>query len=92
MMKTGEIDGYMLKPMNCPHHVKILHPGARSIATYHHCDRIWHSVSLEQSGEISGMTRVRLGFTQDDAHLFVTEDQIAQEVLGCIELCSDYFR
>ena len=44
----------------------------------------------EQSGEISGMTRVR-GFTQDDAHLFVTEDQIAQEVLGCIELVQIIF-
>ena len=44
----------------------------------------------EQSGEISGMTRVR-GFTQDDAHLFVTEDQIAEEVLGCIELVQVIF-
>jgi threonyl-tRNA synthetase len=39
----------------------------------------------EQSGELTGMTRVR-GFTQDDAHLFCTEDQIAQELLGCLEL------
>jgi threonyl-tRNA synthetase len=44
----------------------------------------------EQSGEISGMTRVR-GFTQDDAHLFVTEEQIADEVLGCIELVEIIF-
>ena len=44
----------------------------------------------EQSGEISGLTRVR-GFTQDDAHLFVTEDQIASEVLGCIELVQVIF-
>ena len=44
----------------------------------------------EQSGEISGMTRVR-GFTQDDAHLFVTEDQIATELAGCIELVQIIF-
>ena len=44
----------------------------------------------EQSGEISGMTRVR-GFTQDDAHLFITEDQIQQELLGCIELVKVIF-
>ena len=91
MMKTGEIDGYMLKPMNCPHHVKIYASQARSyrdlplrLAEFGTVYR-W-----EQSGEISGMTRVR-GFTQDDAHLFVTEDQIAQEVLGCIELVQIIF-
>jgi threonyl-tRNA synthetase len=39
----------------------------------------------EQSGELNGMTRVR-GFTQDDAHLFCTEDQVAAEVLGCLSL------
>jgi threonyl-tRNA synthetase len=39
----------------------------------------------EQSGELNGMTRVR-GFTQDDAHLFCTEDQLAAEVLGCLSL------
>jgi len=39
----------------------------------------------EQSGEIGGLTRVR-GFTQDDAHLFVREDQVAQELLGCLSL------
>jgi threonyl-tRNA synthetase len=39
----------------------------------------------EQSGELGGMTRVR-GFTQDDAHLFVTEDQLPHEIMGCLEL------
>ncbi len=91
MMKTGDIDGYMLKPMNCPYHVKIYASQARSyrdlplrLAEFGTVYR-W-----EQSGEISGMTRVR-GFTQDDAHLFVTEDQIADEVLGCIELVQIIF-
>ena len=39
----------------------------------------------EQSGELGGMTRVR-GFTQDDAHLFVTEEQLPAEIMGCLEL------
>ena len=91
MMKTGDIDGYMLKPMNCPHHVKIYASQMRSyrdlplrLAEFGTVYR-W-----EQSGEISGLTRVR-GFTQDDAHLFVTEDQIGDEVLGCIELVQIIF-
>lgn len=91
MMKSGDIDGYMLKPMNCPHHVKIYASQMRSyrdlplrLAEFGTVYR-W-----EQSGEISGLTRVR-GFTQDDAHLFVTEDQIAEEVLGCIELVQIIF-
>ncbi|MDA9182954.1 threonine--tRNA ligase [Candidatus Poseidoniaceae archaeon] len=91
LMKSGDIDGYMLKPMNCPHHVKIYASQMRSyrdlplrLAEFGTVYR-W-----EQSGEISGMTRVR-GFTQDDAHLFVTEEQIAEEVLGCIELVQIIF-
>ena len=91
MMSTGDIDGYMLKPMNCPHHVKIYASQARSyrdlplrLAEFGTVYR-W-----EQSGEISGMTRVR-GFTQDDAHLFVTEEQIGEEVMGCIELVQTIF-
>ena len=91
MMSEGEIDGYLLKPMNCPHHIRIYHSQPRSyrdlplrLAEFGTVYR-W-----EQSGEISGMTRVR-GFTQDDAHLFVTEEQIADEVLGCIELVKVIF-
>ena len=91
LMSDGEIDGYMLKPMNCPHHIRIYASQQRSyrdlplrLAEFGTVYR-W-----EQSGEISGMTRVR-GFTQDDAHLFVTEDQIEQEVLGCIELVKVIF-
>ena len=91
LMSEGDIDGYMLKPMNCPHHIRIYASQQRSyrdlplrLAEFGTVYR-W-----EQSGEISGMTRVR-GFTQDDAHLFVTEDQIEQEVLGCIELVKVIF-
>lgn len=85
-MADGEIDGYLLKPMNCPHHVKIYASTQRSyrdlpirLAEFGTVYR-W-----EQSGEIGGLTRVR-GFTQDDAHLFVTEDQLADEMAGCLEL------
>ena len=91
LMSTGDIDGYLLKPMNCPHHIKIYSSQPRSyrdlplrLAEFGTVYR-W-----EQSGEISGLTRVR-GFTQDDAHLFVTEEQIAAEVLGCIEIVQIIF-
>lgn len=91
MMKTGDIEGYMLKPMNCPHHVKIYASQPRSYRNLPLRLAEFGTVyRWEQSGEISGMTRVR-GFTQDDAHLFVTEDQLAEEVLGCIELVQIIF-
>jgi len=90
-MQEGDIDGYLLKPMNCPHHVKIYDSEQRSyrdlplrLAEFGTVYR-W-----EQSGEISGMTRVR-GFTQDDAHLFCMEEQIEGEILGCIELVKIIF-
>ncbi len=80
------LDGFMLKPMNCPHHIKIFSSQPHSyrdlpvrLAEFGTVYR-W-----EQSGELNGMTRVR-GFTQDDAHLFCTEDQVAQELLGCLSL------
>ena len=80
----------MLKPMNCPHHAKSMHHKARSYRDLPLSLQNSAVYRWEQSGEISGMTRVR-GFTQDDAHLFVTEEQIAQEVLGCIELVQIIF-
>ncbi len=80
------LDGFMLKPMNCPHHIKIFASQPHSyrdlpvrLAEFGTVYR-W-----EQSGELNGMTRVR-GFTQDDAHLFCTEAQVEQEVLGCLSL------
>ena len=85
-ISAGEIDGYLLKPMNCPMHVKIFASQQRSyrdlpvrLAEFGTVYR-W-----EQSGELNGMTRVR-GFTQDDAHLFVTEEQMADELRGCLNL------
>lgn len=91
MMAAGDIEGYMLKPMNCPHHIKIYSSQARSYRDLPLRFAEFGTVyRWEQSGEISGLTRVR-GFTQDDAHLFVTEDQIADEILGCIELVEVIF-
>ena len=85
-LDSGEIDGYLLKPMNCPMHIKIFDSQPHSyrdlpvrLAEFGTVYR-W-----EQSGELNGMTRVR-GFTQDDAHLFCTEDQIAAEIKGCLDL------
>ena len=90
-MQQGDIEGYLLKPMNCPHHIKIFSSEQRSyrdlpirLAEFGTVYR-W-----EQSGEIGGLTRVR-GFTQDDAHLFVTQDQLADELIGCIELVKTVF-
>ncbi len=86
LMEKGEVDGYLLKPMNCPMHIKIFSSEQRSyrempvrLAEFGTVYR-W-----EKSGELGGMTRVR-GFTQDDAHLFCTEEQVAREVQGCLEL------
>ena len=80
------LDGFMLKPMNCPHHIKIFASQPHSyrdlpvrLAEFGTVYR-W-----EQSGELNGMTRVR-GFTQDDAHLFCTEEQVPQELIGCLAL------
>jgi len=85
-LETGTFEGYLLKPMNCPHHIKIYASEHRSyrdlpvrLAEFGTVYR-W-----EQSGELSGMTRVR-GFTQDDAHLFCTPDQVAAEIQGCLGL------
>jgi threonyl-tRNA synthetase len=90
-LKAGEIDGYLLRPMNCPHHIKIYASQPRSyrdlpvrLAEFGTVYR-W-----EQSGEVGGMTRVR-GFTQDDAHLFCAEHQIADELTGCLELVKIIF-
>lgn len=90
-MQAGDIDGYLLKPMNCPHHIKIF---ASQLHSYRDLPvRLAEFGTVyrwEQSGELGGMTRVR-GFTQDDAHLFCTEDQVAGELLGCLELVKIIF-
>lgn len=85
-LEEGDIDGHLLRPMNCPMHISIYKSEQRSyrelpikLAEFGTVYR-W-----EQSGELSGMTRVR-GFTQDDAHLFLREDQLQDEIQGCLGL------
>ncbi len=91
MMSKGEVDGYLLKPMNCPHHIKIFSSQQRSYRDLPIRFAEFGTVyRWEQSGEIGGLTRVR-GFTQDDAHLFVTQEQLADELVGCIELVKIIF-
>jgi threonyl-tRNA synthetase len=78
-------EGYLLKPMNCPHHIQIYKAEQRSYRDLPVRLAEFGTVyRFEQTGELSGMTRVR-GFTQDDAHLFCTEDQVGAEFGGCID-------
>lgn len=86
IMTPQEGEEFLLKPMNCPHHCEIYGYRPRSyrelpvrIAEFGTVYR------YEMSGELHGLTRVR-GFTQDDAHLFCTEDQLKEEFLGVLEL------
>ncbi|TAK36331.1 MAG: threonine--tRNA ligase [Saprospiraceae bacterium] len=81
-----EGEEFLLKPMNCPHHCEIFGHKPRSykelplrIAEFGTVYR------YEQSGELHGLTRVR-GFTQDDAHLFCTPDQVKGEFLSVLDL------
>ncbi len=77
---------YLLKPMNCPHHIMIYQSRPRSYRELPLRLAEFGTVyRYEQSGELSGMTRVR-GFTQDDAHIFCTEEQVADEFSACIEM------
>jgi threonyl-tRNA synthetase len=72
--------------MNCPHHIKLYASEQRSYRDLPiRLSEFGTVYRWEQSGEIGGLTRVR-GFTQDDAHLFVTQDQLAEEVVACLEL------
>ncbi len=76
---------YLLKPMNCPHHVMIYKSKPRSYRELPVRLAEFGTVyRYEQSGELGGMTRVR-GFTQDDAHIFCTEEQVAAEFRDCID-------
>ncbi|AXY22352.1 threonine--tRNA ligase [Komagataeibacter saccharivorans] len=81
-----------LKPMNCPCHVQIFRHGLRSyrelplrMAEFGACHR------YEPSGALHGIMRVR-GFTQDDAHIFCTEDQIADETARFVRMLSDVYQ
>lgn len=80
------VEEYLLKPMNCPHHTQIFAAQPRSYRDLPVRLAEFGTVyRYEQSGELSGMTRVR-GFTQDDAHLFCTADQVRDEFRATMEL------
>jgi threonyl-tRNA synthetase len=82
---------YLLKPMNCPHHIQIYAAEPRSYRDLPiRLAEFGMVYRYEQSGELSGMTRVR-GFCQDDAHLFCTPDQVEQEVRTTVELVQHIF-
>ncbi|WP_100641710.1 threonine--tRNA ligase [Alteromonas facilis] len=83
---------YAIKPMNCPGHVQIFNQGLKSyrdlplrLAEFGCCHR------NEPSGALHGLMRVR-GFTQDDAHIFCTEEQIQDEVSSCIRMVYEVYK
>jgi threonyl-tRNA synthetase len=79
-------EGYLVKPMNCPHHIQIYKAEPRSYRDLPVRLAEFGTVyRFEQTGELSGMTRVR-GFTQDDAHLFVLPEQVEAEVASNLDL------
>ncbi|MFO8231669.1 MAG: threonine--tRNA ligase [Longimonas sp.] len=81
-----EEDGYLLKPMNCPHHVMMykhdMHSYRDLPVRFAEFGTVYRN---EQSGELGGLTRVR-GFTQDDAHIFCTPEQVKAEFKDVIDL------
>jgi threonyl-tRNA synthetase len=82
----NEGEEFMLKPMNCPHHCEIYNSSPRSYRDLPKRFAEFGTVyRYEQSGELHGLTRVR-GFTQDDAHIFCTPDQLDEEFKKVIDL------
>jgi threonyl-tRNA synthetase len=90
-ISCDENEQYLLKPMNCPHHFQIYlsrpHSYKELPIRYAEFGTVYR---YEQSGELSGLVRVR-GFTQDDSHIFVRQDQLKEELCSVIELTSFVF-
>ncbi|MDC0257763.1 threonine--tRNA ligase [Crocinitomicaceae bacterium] len=87
-----EDEEFLLKPMNCPHHCEIFKSRPRSYKDLPVRFAEFGTVyRYEQSGELHGLTRVR-GFTQDDAHLFCTADQVKEEFKKVIDLVLYIFK
>ena len=86
LMEGSEDETYVLKPMNCPHHIMIY---ANELRSYRDLPvrlaEFGTVYRYEQTGELTGMLRVR-GFTQDDSHLFVTPEQLEDEFRYVIDL------
>lgn len=82
---------FLLRPMNCPHHIEVYKSDARSYRDLPLRLAEFGTVyRYEQSGELTGLTRVR-GFTVDDSHLFVTPQQLEEEFIGVVELIQHVF-
>lgn len=87
-----EGEQFMLKPMNCPHHCEIYASKPRSYKDLPIRFAEFGTVyRYEQSGELHGLTRVR-GFTQDDAHIFCTPDQLKSEFIAVIDIVLHIFK
>jgi len=87
-----EDEEYLLKPMNCPHHCEIYKSQPRSYRDLPLRFAEFGTVyRYEQSGELHGLTRVR-GFTQDDAHIFCTAEQLKSEFIKVIDLVRYIFQ
>ena len=94
MYSGMDIDGqqYLVKPMNCPFHCTMFKKGLRS---YRDLPMRWAELGTvyryERSGVMHGLLRVR-GFTQDDAHLFMTKEQLPEELERCLDFCLHILR
>ena len=87
----NEDEEFLLKPMNCPHHCEIFKFKPKSYRELPYRVAEFGTVyRYEQSGELNGLTRVR-GFTQDDAHIFCTPDQLKAEFVDVIDLVMNVF-
>ncbi len=87
----NEDEEFLLKPMNCPHHCEIFKFKPKSYRELPYRVAEFGTVyRYEQSGELNGLTRVR-GFTQDDAHIFCTPDQLKEEFVDVIDLVMHVF-
>ena len=92
ILTPDEGEEFLLKPMNCPHHCEIFKSQPRSYkdlpARFAEFGTVYR---YEQSGELHGLTRVR-GFTQDDAHIFCTQEQVKDEFKKVIDLVLYIFK
>jgi threonyl-tRNA synthetase len=84
-------DEFIMKPMNCPHHTQIFASQPRSYkdlpVRYSEVTTVYRD---ENTGQLAGLTRVR-SITQDDAHVFCTEDQVKDEVLAIYDIITKYY-
>ncbi|HEY1462020.1 MAG TPA: threonine--tRNA ligase [Terriglobales bacterium] len=94
MFDTMELDDaeYRLKPMNCPGHILIYRDSLKSYRDLPvRLGELGTVYRYERSGVMHGLLRVR-GFTQDDAHIFCTPEQIEEEIANCVEFASDVLK